>query len=164
MDSPRWADPGRHRQPDFAQVETDAPQISINTRFALFYPEKRAFFQEGGDLLQSPLQVLHTHSIVSPSWGARATGGFANGSYTLGHSSAGAVFTNRAEDTSNNHVVGPEVLWRPTETTRVSAQWWLLSRSRSKADGNTTDLSLSVSGRCSAPARFLFGTVPDGTN
>src|SRR2546423_13047682 len=30
--------------PDFSQVELDTPQLSGNTQFALFYPEKRPFF------------------------------------------------------------------------------------------------------------------------
>ena len=33
--------------PDFSQVESDAGQVSINERFALFFPEKRPFFLEG---------------------------------------------------------------------------------------------------------------------
>jgi hypothetical protein len=34
--------------PDFSQVEADVAQLDVNTRFALFYPEKRPFFLEGG--------------------------------------------------------------------------------------------------------------------
>jgi hypothetical protein len=36
--------------PDFSQIESDAGQISINFPFALFYDEKRPFFQEGNDI------------------------------------------------------------------------------------------------------------------
>jgi hypothetical protein len=36
--------------PDFSQVESDAAQVDVNTTFALFYPERRPFFQEGMDL------------------------------------------------------------------------------------------------------------------
>lgn len=35
--------------PDFSQVEADVAQLQINRRFALFYPEKRPFFLEGGE-------------------------------------------------------------------------------------------------------------------
>jgi hypothetical protein len=38
--------------PDFSQIESDAGQISINFPFALFYDEKRPFFQEGSDIYQ----------------------------------------------------------------------------------------------------------------
>jgi hypothetical protein len=69
--------------PDFAQVEADAPQISVNSRFALFYPEKRSFFLESADLLTTPLEAVYTRTITSPAWGTRATGQFRNSSYTF---------------------------------------------------------------------------------
>jgi hypothetical protein len=59
--------------PDFSQVELDTPQLAGNTQFALFYPEKRPFFLEGADILQSPLQAIYTRSVTDPAWGARAT-------------------------------------------------------------------------------------------
>ncbi|MCY4599185.1 MAG: DUF5916 domain-containing protein [Acidobacteria bacterium] len=33
--------------PDFSQIESDQPQIEVNERFAVFYPELRPFFLEG---------------------------------------------------------------------------------------------------------------------
>jgi hypothetical protein len=60
--------------PDFSQIESDVAQISANERFALFYPEKRPFFLEGIDLLQTPIQAVYTRTITSPLWGARMTG------------------------------------------------------------------------------------------
>jgi len=44
--------------PDFSQVEVDAPQLSGNSQFALFFPEKRPFFLEGNDILESPFRAL----------------------------------------------------------------------------------------------------------
>ena len=41
--------------PDFSQIESDADQLSVNTTFALSYPEKRPFFMTGMDLLQTPM-------------------------------------------------------------------------------------------------------------
>lgn len=60
--------------PDFSQVEADAAQLDINTRFALFYPEKRPFFLEGVDLFESRLGVVHTRTLADPVWGAKLTG------------------------------------------------------------------------------------------
>jgi hypothetical protein len=37
-------------KPDFSQVESDTAQISVNERFALFFPEKRPFFPDSGCL------------------------------------------------------------------------------------------------------------------
>jgi hypothetical protein len=59
--------------PDFSQVELDTPQVSGNAQFALFFPEKRPFFLEGADILQSPFNALYTRSVTDPAWGLRAT-------------------------------------------------------------------------------------------
>ncbi|HEY9103941.1 carbohydrate binding family 9 domain-containing protein [Chitinimonas sp.] len=65
--------------PDFSQVELDTPALAGNSRFAVFFPEKRPFFLEGADLLQAPdpqqgmLQVIHSRAITDPAWGGRAT-------------------------------------------------------------------------------------------
>lgn len=52
--------------PDFSQVETDVAQIDVNTTFALFYPEKRPFFQEGSDLFNTYFNAVYTRSINDP--------------------------------------------------------------------------------------------------
>ena len=70
-------------RPDFSQLEADVPQLSVNSQFALFYPEKRPFFLEGSDLFQTPLRVVYTRSIAAPEWGARATGEVGRTAYTV---------------------------------------------------------------------------------
>ena len=35
--------------PDFSQVESDEPQVTVNQRFEVFFPEKRPFFLENSD-------------------------------------------------------------------------------------------------------------------
>ena len=60
--------------PDFSQVEADMPQISVNQRYALYYPEKRPFFLEGKDYFDTPLELLYTRTIVEPGWGLKLTG------------------------------------------------------------------------------------------
>jgi len=46
--------------PDFSQIESNVDQISVNSTFALFYPEKRPFFMSGMDLLQTPMYYSRT--------------------------------------------------------------------------------------------------------
>ncbi|MFW6202586.1 MAG: DUF5916 domain-containing protein, partial [Gemmatimonadota bacterium] len=60
--------------PDFSQVESDVGQVTINERFALFFPEKRPFFLEGIELFSTPNQLVHTRQIANPSVGAKVTG------------------------------------------------------------------------------------------
>ena len=69
--------------PDFSQIEADVPQIDVNNRFALSYPEKRTFFLEGTDLLSTPIVAAYTRSINSPAWGMRATGNAGSSAYTF---------------------------------------------------------------------------------
>lgn len=60
--------------PDFSQVESDAAQIDVNQTFALFYPEKRPFFQEGGDLFGTYINAVYTRAINNPSLAAKLIG------------------------------------------------------------------------------------------
>jgi hypothetical protein len=70
-------------RPDFSQVELDEPQLAGNTRFALFVPEKRAFFLESSDVVgQVPpddwdvsrgLLAFYSRAVTAPRWGVRAT-------------------------------------------------------------------------------------------
>ncbi len=40
--------------PDFSQVESDEPQVTVNQRFEVFFPEKRPFFIENAAFFQTP--------------------------------------------------------------------------------------------------------------
>ncbi len=60
--------------PDFSQVEADVAQLEINTRFALFYPEKRPFFLEGLDYFTTPEQAVFTRTVADPTGGLKLTG------------------------------------------------------------------------------------------
>jgi hypothetical protein len=62
--------------PDFSQVESDAGQVTVNERFALFFPEKRPFFLEGIELFGSPQTLVYTRRINDPKAGAKFTGKF----------------------------------------------------------------------------------------
>lgn len=59
--------------PDFSQVESDAAQIDVNTPFALFYEERRPFFQRGSNLFQSWVNAIYTRSINDPYVAAKFT-------------------------------------------------------------------------------------------
>src|SRR4051794_1529466 len=67
--------------PDFAQIESDEPQNTINQRFEVFFPEKRPFFLENSNFFEAPLiavgqqtRMLFTRRIADPSFGTRLTG------------------------------------------------------------------------------------------
>lgn len=60
--------------PDFSQVEADAAQLDVNTRFTLRYPEKRPFFLEGADFFLTPLEAVFTRTVADPVWGGKVSG------------------------------------------------------------------------------------------
>lgn len=68
--------------PDFSQVESDEPQVTVNQRFELFFPEKRPFFLENASYFQTPIDLVFTRRIGDPTAGLRVTG--KSGPYALG--------------------------------------------------------------------------------
>ena len=70
--------------PDFSQIESDRPQIAVNQRFDLFFPELRPFFLEGAEIFSigGPVTMVHTRTIADPLYGAKLTG--KAGSTTIG--------------------------------------------------------------------------------
>lgn len=60
--------------PDFSQVEADVAQLTVNERFALFFPEKRPFFTEGAEYFSTPLQAVFSRTLIDPKWGVKVTG------------------------------------------------------------------------------------------
>ena len=60
--------------PDFSQVEADVGQVTVNQRFALFYPEKRPFFLEGLEQFDTPNSLIYTRQITNPMGGAKLIG------------------------------------------------------------------------------------------
>lgn len=69
--------------PDFSQIEADASQIDVNSTFALQYPEKRPFFQEGIDALRTNFNLVYTRSINDPDFAAKGSAILGKTSFTL---------------------------------------------------------------------------------
>ncbi|TAK12001.1 MAG: hypothetical protein EPO35_11820 [Acidobacteria bacterium] len=83
--------------PDFSQVESDEPQVTVNQRFEVFFPEKRPFFLENSDFFSAPTTLLFSRRIRDPQFGARMTGKF-------GDWSTGALVM---DDRAPGHAVDP---------------------------------------------------------
>ncbi len=115
--------------PDFSQIESDASLVTVNERFALFFPEKRPFFLEGIELFATPNQLIYTRQIVNPLVGGKVTTKIgrtnlanllaideqkgANAFFTVtrarrdigSNSTAGVVVTTRDQDGAFNRVL-----------------------------------------------------------
>ncbi len=77
--------------PDFSQIESDAAQIDVNSTIALFYPERRPFFQEGSDIFRTLFNSFYSRMINDPQLAVKLTG-------RMGRSSVGFL-TARDENT-----------------------------------------------------------------
>ena len=119
--------------PDFSTIESDEGQVTVNERFALFFPEKRPFFLEGIELFATPNRLVYTRQIGDPLGGAKFTGKFgrlataylaaldetpgedealfniARARYDLGAAStAGFTYTDRIEGDDYNRVAAAD--------------------------------------------------------
>jgi len=59
--------------PDFSQVESDDPQVTVNQRFEVVFPEKRPFFLENNGYFSTPENLFFSRRIVDPEFGGRIT-------------------------------------------------------------------------------------------
>jgi len=126
--------------PDFSQVEADVGQVTVNERFALFFPEKRPFFLEGLEQFDTPNALIYTRQISNPIGGAKLTGKLGplavayigavddrtiGGDYPVfnllrlrrdlgANSTLGVAYTDRIEGGAWNRVVGSDVrfIWK----------------------------------------------------
>jgi hypothetical protein len=60
--------------PDFSQIESDAPQFTFDPRQSVFFSEKRPFFLEGQELFSTPNSLVYTRRIGEPVAAAKLTG------------------------------------------------------------------------------------------
>jgi tetratricopeptide (TPR) repeat protein len=80
--------------PDFNQVESDEPQVTVTERFAVEFPEKRPFFLENANYFRTPLNLVFTRNIIDPQFGVRATGKlgpYAVGAFVIDDESPGKI-------------------------------------------------------------------------
>ena len=122
-------------RPDFAEVESDAGQVTSDPRHTLFFPEKRPFFLDGAEQFTTPGGLIYTRRIASPRGATKIAGTLAGTSvaalvaldargtslsgedrplYTWlrlqrslgGGSRVGMVYTGRDDGPFGNHVAG----------------------------------------------------------
>jgi hypothetical protein len=60
--------------PDFSEVESDDPQVLVNQRFQVFFPEKRPFFLDNAGFFQTPEMLFFSRHVADPEFAGRVTG------------------------------------------------------------------------------------------
>lgn len=90
--------------PDFSQVEADVDQLDVNVRSALFYPEKRPFFQEGRDYFRThgSLNLFHSRAIADPIGAGKVTGKIGGNQFAIltAHDESPAIVVADSEGSS----------------------------------------------------------------
>ncbi|HLM02706.1 MAG TPA: carbohydrate binding family 9 domain-containing protein, partial [Pyrinomonadaceae bacterium] len=100
--------------PDFAQVEADAPVSTANVRFPIFFPEKRPFFLERIDIFQSGLNIVNTRAIVDPDIAAKLTGRRGKNTFGLMYASDNAPGNYSQDERESLLICQREQLTDPT--------------------------------------------------
>ena len=60
--------------PDFSEIGSDDPQVQVNQRYEVIFPERRPFFLENASIFTMPEQLFFSRRIVDPQYGAKLTG------------------------------------------------------------------------------------------
>jgi hypothetical protein len=94
--------------PDFAEIEADAPVVTANQRFPIFFQEKRPFFLEGKEIFESPLQPFYSRTIIDPDFAAKLTGKIGKNSFGFLVASDNAP-GNYSDDERNDPVIRPRI-------------------------------------------------------
>jgi hypothetical protein len=124
--------------PDFSQVALDVPQLAGNSRFALYFPEKRPFFFESADLLRTPTDAFYTRSYTQPRWGLRATWrdtDWAGSAFALNDKGGGLVLLPDAYGTASAVQPASQAVSARARSDGGALQWGGLFAARRYAQG-----------------------------
>src|SRR5712692_649688 len=124
--------------PDFSQVEADVGQVTVNERFAVFFPEKRPFFLEGLEQFDTPNALIYTRRISAPVGGAKLTGKIGG----TGVAYIGAVDDNNLSATRDHPIVNLLRLRRDLGTSSTVGLAYT-----DRIDGNASNRVLGVDAR-----------------
>lgn len=104
--------------PDYAEIEADAPVVTANQRFPIFFQEKRPFFLEGKEIFETALSPFYSRTIVDPDMAAKLTGKIGKVSFGFLAASDNAP-GNYSEDERTNLAICQEL--QLTDPSRVCA-------------------------------------------
>ena len=141
--------------PDFATVEADWDEFNL-TRFELFFPEKRLYFLEGGELFNNRINVFYSRRIGDIDYGIKGNGRVDKFNY--------ALLSARERPTGDEPATFTSVL-RLQRDIFASSNIGLLAVDRSFSGG--FNRALSTDATLNFPANFIFtsqfvGSFPSG--
>lgn len=60
--------------PDFSEIGSDDPKVTVNQRYEVVYPESRPFFLENSSAFLTPETLFLSRRIIDPQYGLKLTG------------------------------------------------------------------------------------------
>ncbi len=113
--------------PDFSEVESDEPQVLVNQRFQVFFPEKRPFFLDNAGFFETPEPLFFSRHVADPEVAGRLTGkagGWAVGVLLSDDRAAGRQAPTAASSgrPSFNQVVGVDLRLKIGDTWVLAGQ------------------------------------------
>jgi len=125
--------------PDYSQVEADEEQVDVNTTFALFFPEKRPFFNAGNDLIDTWINAIYTRSINNPiASGRMINRGQKNSWYLLSAIDENSPYTIPGEEQSFSLSGGRSIsnIFRFRRTLEEASFFGILATDRRMVDND----------------------------
>ena len=125
--------------PDYSQVEADEEQVDVNTTFALFFPEKRPFFNAGNDLIDTWINAIYTRTINNPiASGRMINRGQKNSWYLLSAMDEDSPYIIPGEEQSFSLSGGRSIsnIFRFRRTLDEASFFGFLATDRRMADGD----------------------------
>ena len=94
--------------PDFAEIEADAPVVQANQRFPIFSRRNGPSFWKGKEIFDSPLQPFYSRTIVDSDFAAKLTGKIGSNSFGLLVATDNAP-GNYSDDERTDPIIGPRI-------------------------------------------------------
>jgi hypothetical protein len=155
--------------PDFSQVESDEPQVTVNQRFEVFFPEKRPFFLENADFFASPITLFFSRRLGDPQFGARMTGKYgkwATGALVMDDRAPGRL-ADASSDGAGDRAVAVVGTARRDFANQSNLGFFYTSRdfgaSSNRVGSVSTHLRLDANWYINGQAAGSRDTDPDGT-
>jgi hypothetical protein len=98
-------------KPDFSEVESDEPKITVGQRYEVEFLETRPFFLENASFFKTPNPLFFSRRIIEPSAGLRLTGRKDTWSY------GGLVMDDKAAMSSSTSDPHPSL---PTQAAKIA--------------------------------------------
>jgi len=137
--------------PDFGQVEADPDTIELRDT-ERFLRERRAFFREGSELFETPLNIYYSRRFIDIDAGAKITGQGKN--WALGLIDVQGQINRSGKDLHGNYHVG-RLIYNIGENSHIGGIWANSNRTNGNNITGGIDSRLFLDNTTSIITQFL---------